>query len=333
MVKQYFSVLICCFLAAGCSEKSKTSGETPHPSGPIRIQIAVIPKGTTHQFWQTIHAGAVKASREFDVDIIWLGPENEDDRKQQIEVVQNFVARGVNAIVLAPLDEVALVRPVETAVGRNIPVVIIDSDLKSDLYSSFVATDNREGGRQGARRLGTLMGGKGNALLLRYSEGSASTFNREEGFLEEMQKSFPNVRMVSTNQFAGVTKESALKSSQNLLSKYGNDLQGIFCPNESSSFGMLRALEISGRARKIHFVGFDASEGLVDGLRSGAIEGLVAQDPFDMGYQGVRTAVQVLRGGTVPRRIPTRLVVITPDNITEPRIRELISPDLEKWLK
>jgi ribose transport system substrate-binding protein len=332
MPSRYSIILLCGILATGCGEK-KNARDASQSATASRLQIAVIPKGTTHQFWRTVHAGAAKAAKESGVEIIWLGPENEDDRKQQIEVVQNFVARGVNAIVLAPLDEVALVRPVETAVGRRIPVVIIDSDLKSGVYSSFVATDNREGGRRGAQRLGALMGGKGNALLLRYNEGSASTFNREEGFLEEMQKSFPGVRMVSTNQYAGVTKESALQASQNLLAKYGNDLQGIFCPNESSSFGMLRALEISGFAGKIHFVGFDASEGLVDGLRSGAIQGLVAQDPFDMGYQGVRTAVQVLHGETVARRVPTKLAVITPENINDPAIRELISPELEKWLQ
>jgi ribose transport system substrate-binding protein len=320
-------------LVGGCGGQG---GETASPetagSGTERTQIAVIPKGTTHDFWKSIHAGAAKAAQELDLDIIWMGAEKEDDRKQQIDVVQSFIARGVDAIVLAPLDDTALVRPVETAVGRGIPVVIIDSGLNTEQYASFVATDNREGGRLGARRLGTLMGGKGNALLLRYSEGSASTMEREEGFLEVMRAEFPDIVFVSDNQYAGATKESALQASQNLLNRFGDQIQGIFCPNESSTFGMLRALQTSGRAG-VHFVGFDTSEALVTGLREGQVHGLVSQDPFDMGYQGVKTAAAVIRGEDVPKRIPTRLELITPENVDDPDIAPLIKPDLDQWLK
>jgi len=170
------------------------------------------------------------------------------------------------------------------------------------------------------------MGGRGKALLLRYSEGSASTNNREEGFLEVMQNEFPEIELVSTNQYAGATKESAFQASQNLLNKYGDDLQGVFCPNESSTFGMLRALETAGKAGSISFVGFDTSEGLIEGLRAGHIDGLVAQDPFDMGYKGVAAAVDVLNGNTPERRIPTGLKVITRDNVDSPEVQKLLNP-------
>ena len=150
--------------------------------------IAVIPKGTTHEFWKSIHAGAVKASRDLGVEIIWKGPQREDDREMQIQVVEDFISRGVNGIVLAPLDERALVRPVREATRARIPVVIIDSGLQGDDYVSFVATDNFRGGVLGAERLAEVMGGRGRAILLRYQEGSASTNNRERGFLETVQK-------------------------------------------------------------------------------------------------------------------------------------------------
>jgi ribose transport system substrate-binding protein len=319
-------------LFLGCSKPVEVE-QAPGVAPAVKKRvIAVIPKGTTHDFWKSIHAGAVKASHEFGVKVIWMGPEKEDDRKMQIDVVQNFISRGVDAIVLAPLDDVALVRPVETAVARGIPVIVIDSGLQSDRHSSFVATDNREGGRMGARRLAEVMGGKGKALLLRYSEGSASTENREAGFLEALAAS-PEIELVSSDQYAGATKESAFKASQNLLNKYGDELQGIFCPNESSAFGMLRALQTSGRAGKIRFVGFDSSDGLLDGLRAGAIDGLVVQDPFDMGYKGVKHAVDVIEGRTVPGRVPTRLAVVTRDNIDTPEIQDQIAPDLDRWLK
>jgi ribose transport system substrate-binding protein len=296
------------------------------------LQIAVIPKGSTHSFWKTIHAGAAKAAKEFGVEIIWVAPEKEDDRKQQIDVVQNFISRGVNAIVLAPLDDVALAGPVEAAKKKGIPTVIIDSDLKSDSYISFVATDNKQGGRLGADRLGKIMGGKGTALMLRYAEGSASTRDREAGFLEEMAKKYPGVQLVSTNQYGGVTKESAFQASQNLLNKFP-DVEGVFCPNEPTAFGMLRALQTSGKAGKVKFVGFDTSDDLLSGLKKGHIQGLVAQDPFGMAYLGVKTAVDHLKGKKVKKRVATGLIMVTSANVNDPKVWQVIHPDIEKWLK
>jgi len=317
-------------LTTGCGrQEEETDAPLPVVGKEEQITVAVIPKGTAHPFWKTVHAGAAKAEKELGIKIQWIGPEQEDDRKQQIDVVQNMISKGVHAIVLAPLDEVALAAPVETAVKRNIPVVIIDSGLKSEFQSSFVATDNKQGGRLGAKRLGDVMGGKGKAIMLRYNAGSASTHNREEGFLEEMKASFPEIELVSTNQYAGVTKQSALEASLAMLNKYGDEIQGVFTPNESSAFGMLRALENSGRAGKISFVGFDASHALVDGLRAGKIQGLVAQDPFDMGYQGVKAAVNVVNHKAVEKRIATRLAVLTPENVDTPEIKALINPELE----
>ncbi len=295
-------------------------------------RIAVIPKGTTHEFWKSIHAGAAKAAKEFDVEIIWQGPQKEDDRELQIQVVQSFVSRRVDAIVLAPLDEVALVRPVREAVRRGIKVVVIDSGLKAKGFSSFVATDNYQGGRMGAKRLGEVMGGQGKALLLRYSEGSASTMKREQGFLDEMAENYPGIELVSTNRYAGATRESAFKEAQNLLTKFSS-LDGVFCPNESSAAGMLRALQTAGKAGKVKYVGFDSSETLLNGLKAGEMDGLVVQNPFLMGYLGVKTAVEVLQGKKVKRRIDTGVVLVTRENMATPEMVELLTPDLDKWLK
>lgn len=335
-------VLVCLAGLIACSGQQNqpaapAAGDAAKPGAaktidPAKIEIAVIPKGTTNPFWKTVHAGAVKAEKELGIKTIWTGAENEDDRNQQIQIVQNFISRGVTAIVLAPLDDTALVRPVEEAVSRGIPVIIIDSGLKSEKYNSFVATDNAQGGRLGAEQLGKVMNGKGKALMLRYAEGSDSTNKREEGFLEVMKAKFPGIQLVSTDQYAGVTKESAMQASQNLLNKFA-DIEGIFCPNESSAFGMMRALENSGKAGKIKFVGFDASEGLLEGLKKGEIQGLVAQDPFDMGYQGVKTAFAAIQGKPVNKRVPTRLMMVTPENMNNPEVKEVTSPDIDKWLK
>lgn len=303
-------------------------------AGSGKITIAVIPKGTTHEFWKSVHAGAVKASKELGVDIVWKGPVKEDDLKDQIDVVQSFTSQGVSGIVLAPLNDKALGGAVKAAVGAKIPVVVFDSDLQGKEHTSFVATDNVAAGRLAGVALGKLLGGKGKVVLLRYQEGSASTANREQGFLEGIKQS-PEIQIVSDNQYGGATTESAFSTSERLLGAQkaaDGGVDGIFCPNESTTFGMLLALQKAGLAGKIKLVGFDSSPKLVAGLASGQIDGLVLQDPFNIGYLAVKTMVQHLKGEKVPERIDTGARLITKENMNEPATRELLSPDLEKWL-
>lgn len=241
--------------------------------------------------------------------------------------MENFIGRQVDGIVLAPLDDHALVGPVEQAVAARIPVVIVDSDLQTTLKSSFVATDNRGGGRIAARRLGQLLGGKGQAILLRVAVGSASTEQREAGFLEVMEKEFRGIDLISTDQHAGATRDTAKTVSENLLNRFGARVTGIFAANESSSIGMLLALRDAGLARgKIKFVGFDSGDTLVAALAAGDIQGLVVQDPFKMGLVGVKTVVAVLRGEKVPALIDTGAILVTPETMNDPDKFALLHP-------
>ncbi len=295
-----------------------------------KTQIAVIPKGTTHFFWKSIHAGAEKAAQELDVEVIWQGPQKEDDRQMQIQVMQNFISRGVGAIVLAPLDDRSLVPPVKSAVNRDIPVIIIDSDLNADTYSSFISTDNFKGGQLCAERLAEVLGEKGKVIMLRYSEGSASTTNREAGFMDKI-KEYPDIELISDNQYAGATIEKGFQASQNLLNRFP-DVEGIFCPNESATTGMLRALQTAGKSGQVKFVGFDSSETLIKAMKGGELDGLAVQDPFQMGYLGVKTAVSVINGESVEKRVDTGVTMVTPDNLDAPEVDDLINPELDKWL-
>ena len=327
-------------LAAGCAvEEPGEEGPAPAKEGPLTI--AVCPKGTMHVFWKSIHAGARQAEKELNegvppggtpnVKIIWQGPVVEDDREAQVNLVETFIQKRVDGIVLAPLDLKALVGPVRRARQAGIPVVIIDSALADeDAYVSFVATDNYKGGVLGAQRLAELLGPDGGkAILLRYQVGSASTENRERGFLEEIAK-HEKVEVVSSDQYAGATVETAMNAAQALLTKYGKgQVDGVFCPNESSAYGMLRALVESGRAGKIHYVGFDASDRLVGALKNGHIKGLVVQNPFRMGHDGVATVVKHLRGQDVPKRVDTGVTLVTSENLDEPEIQKLVHPPLE----
>ena len=317
--------IACALLATACGGAKSTPG---------RLTVEVIPKGTTHVFWQSIRAGAEQAGKELDVDIIWRGPLREDDRDAQVSEVENAVSRGVSGICIAPLDEAALVRPIHEAQQRKIPVVIFDSGLNGNEYVSFVATDNLKGGRMGGEQLARSLGGKGKVILLRYAEGHDSTGKREQGFLDALKAS-PGIEVVSANQYGGADVEGAYKKAESLLSTYKKPdgslgIDGIFTPNESVSFAMLRVLQDNGWASKVKFVGFDASPNLVKGLRDGAIDGLVVQDPVHMGYLAVKTMVAHLKGEQVEKWIDTGVHVATHDNMDTPEMKALLEPDLKK---
>jgi ribose transport system substrate-binding protein len=301
-----------------------------------KLTIAVIPKGTTHKFWQSIHAGAEKAAQELNVNVIWRGPLREDDRASQITEVEGFITRGVSGIALAPLDEAALALPVADAQRQNIPVVIFDSGLKGSDYVSFVATDNRKGGRMAAEHVASRLNGKGRVILLRYAEGHDSTTQREQGFLEGLA-AHKGIEILSSNQYAGADVEGAYKRSESLLSNYRKqdgslDVDAIFCVNESTTFAMMRVLQDHGWAGKTRFVGFDASDNLVKGLADGHIDALVIQDPVRMGYLAVKTLVSHIKGEQVEKRIDTGVHLATRENMNEPEMKELLTPDLAQWL-
>jgi len=294
-------------------------------------QIAIIPKGTTHEFWKSVHAGAVKASRELNIEIVWKGPLKEDDRKAQIDVVQSFISQGVAGIVLAPLDDKALLAPVKQAVDAKIPVVIFDSDLQGESHSSFVATDNFEAGKLAGESMAKLLGDKGKVAVLRYQVGSASTQKREDGFLEAI-KAHAGIEVVSDKEYAGATTESASEKSEALLNGPAANVDGIFCPNESTTFGMLLALEKAKLAGKVKFFGFDSSEKLVGGLNDDKIHGLILQNPFNMGYLATKTMQSVLKSEKVEKRIDTGAQLITKANMNEPDKKAILSPNLKEWL-
>ena len=332
-MRKFIFLLVLLSLVAAC-----TNSNGPAPNTKKKLTIAVIPKGTTHEFWRSIHAGSIKAANELtaqgtEVEVIWKGPLREDDREQQIQVVEGFAAQGVSGIVLAPLDNRALVRPVSDAGRAGVPTVIIDSGLESEDFVSFVATDNRKGGTLAADRMGQLLNGKGKVLVLRYAEGSASTTEREEGFLSQIKQKFPEIELVSTNQYAGATRDTAKRASENLLNQFGDQIQGIFTPNESSTAGMLLALQDIGKAGKVSFVGFDSSQAFIDALNANQLHGIVVQNPFNMGYLGVRTMVESLQGKPISKKIDTGVMLVTKDNMETPEVNALLHPPLDQYLK
>ena len=315
-------------------------GATPAASsggGGQTLQIALIPKGTSHEYWKAIHAGALKAQQELaakgtNINVIWKGTESEGDRNGQVSIVENFVTQHVNGIVLAPLDRAALQTPVHEAATAKIPVVIIDSSLDGTDWTSFCATDNEKGGEIAGAQLAKLLGGKGHVLVLPYMQGSASTEAREKGFAEALAK-FPGITILSSNQYGGPTSDSAYKTSQNLLTRYGAQTDGVFASNESNTRGMMGALKDAKLLGKVKFVGFDASKDLIDALKANQIQGIVAQNPFRMGYIGIETMVSAVQGKPVQKTIDTGVALITPDNVNDKDLQDYLNPPIDQYLK
>lgn len=291
------------------------------------LRLAVIPMGTTHEFWKAIHAGAKTAAEELGVEIIWKGPLKEDDRNDQIQIVETMINAGVDAIILTPLDDRALMPPVAEAKALGIPTVIFNTALGGDDYVAYVSTDNWKGGVLAAERIGALSNGTGKLILIRIIEGIEGNRQREEGFLETIRSKFPEMTILSDNQYAGITTETAYQTTENLLARFP-DVDAIFTPNESTTFGCLRALQDHDLAGKVIHVGFDSSKKLIEALEKRELMGLVLQDPVRMGYDSVKTAVACLRGEPYQTAIDTGVYLATPENMNEPEVRRLFAPDL-----
>jgi ribose transport system substrate-binding protein len=310
-------------VAVGCSGGGGTSGG----DGPKKLRIAVIPKGTSHDFWKSVHYGAEKAAKELGgVEIIWQGTADETDKEGQIKIVDAFVGQKVDGIVLAPIDRDGLMAPIRRATGRKIPVVIFDSGLRDHAgLVSYVATDNARGGRMAGEHMAKLLGGEGGVVLLQYQAGSESTEQRETAFLEAIA-GHRGITVIDKSQRVNSDANEALKISTNLLRTHKGKVDGVFTVCEPNNKGMLQALENERLAGDVTFVAFDPDPRMVQGLQDGTVDGVILQDPVNMGYLAVKAMVSHLKGEAVESRIDTGVHLATKENMNEPRMRELLGP-------
>ena len=290
--------------------------------------IAVIPKGSSHLFWQSVHAGAVKAAREKRVDLLWNGPAGETDTAEQIRITDAMINRRVDAIALAPIDRTAMISVVDRAARSNVPLIIFDSGVDTGNYVAKIATDNYGAGRMAAERMGRILNGKGKVFIVAVQPGAASTEAREKGFADALRQSFPGIEIVD-QRFGMAQVAQSLTVSENMLTAHP-DADGIFASNESSTIGAAQALR--GRGGKIKLVGFDWSPTLLDDLKSGLLDSLVVQDPFKMGYESVIAAVKRLDGQPVPKTIDLAPRLIEKSNLEDPDVQAQVHPDLKRYL-
>ncbi len=317
-MRAWFALFLLCtlFLSSSCQRDQK------------RV-VGVVPKGASHIFWQTVRAGALKAAEEYGFEVEWNAPTLEVDASRQIEIVESMVNRRLAGIVLAPVDRKALVGVVERAARAGIPVSIFDSDIDTKERVSYVATNNEEGGRMAARKLGELIGGKGKVAIIGFMPGSASTMEREHGFQDEIRAKFPQIDVVGL-QLGMADRAKARAVTENILTAHP-DLAGLFADNESSSAGAVQALK-SRNARNVKLVAFDASDQLVADMKAGWIQAIVVQNPFRMGYEATKAIGMKLNGETPPATLDSGATLVTTADLEKAEIKELLFPDLSRYL-
>jgi ribose transport system substrate-binding protein len=316
-------------LGAGCGQNSTDSVPAGNitPANPAQPSvgnghvIAVIPKLTNTVYWQSVLAGAKEAAKDYGYEIIWNGPDRETNSAGQIEIVSNAIASQVAGVVMAPVDRTALVPSVDQLATLGIPCVIIDSGLDDVNFLSIASTDNYQGGVLAAEQLGQALGGKGNVLVVRHIAGSHATIKRLNGFSDTLAKEFPDIKIVDSESGQD-TAEIAKGVTTQMLANHP-DVQGLFACNVDVSVGALEALQAANRT-DVKMVAFDPAKSLIDALKTGEVVAIVVQDPYNMGYQGVKVLALHSKGQTSPRVIDTGVEVVTAANITDPKIMRLL---------
>lgn len=288
------------------------------------LDIVFIPKSSDQVFWDFMRRGVDRAiAEEGNISLIWRGPSYNDDHESQIRILQTYIKPGIDAIIIAPTDQQRLAEPVAEAARLGIPVIVVDSALAGDSHRHFISTDNRTAGWLAAEHLVGLLGGQGRVVVFRIVKGSASTENRAMGFLQYIEEQAPGIQIIS-DSYGGGSRGKAMHSARALLPTL-EDIDGIFAVNESSADGMLRALRQVGLDQKPRFVGFDATDFLLEGLESGDLDGLMVQDPDQMGYLAIKAAVAAIAGRqTYDKIIFTDAVMVTRENLTDPDIEKLL---------
>jgi len=310
---------------AGCGgEKSPTPArQEAAPKKKDRLEIAVIPKAISHQFWVTVHAGAEAAGKDLGVDILWQGPARETEIDKQISIMQDMIVRGVDGIVMAACDENALVNVVDQADKKGIPVVTFDSGLNSDIPKSLVASDNVAAAKEGARVLAELIGGAGEVGCIPNVPGAASSEMRERGFKEGIA-AYPNIKLVATN-YSHSDVSMGMNVATDMITAFPN-IKGFFTASEPAALGAAQAMRTANKAGEVKIVAFDASGEQLNALKEGAMHALIVQNPFKIGYDAVKTAVAVLKGQPVEKRIDTGVTVVTKENMNTPEVQKLLNP-------
>jgi len=304
-------ILLLLTIVAGCGRSKKRT-------------IAMIPKGTAHLFYVTVHAGAAAAAKQYGIELEWNGPAAETDYSRQIQILDSYIARQVDGIAIAATEKTALNASLERAKAAKIPVTVFDSGVDSDNYMTFIATNKFEARQMGARKLAKLIGSKGKVAVLLHAPGSVSTMDRERGFQAVIDKEFPAIKIVAS-QYGMTDSAKSMAAAENMLTAHP-DLDGLFASAEPGSVGAVQAIKARKLTGKLKFVSFDSSDGLIEALKEDVIQAMVVQDPYKMGHDAVVALADKLNGKAPPKRMDLSARVVTKADLEKPETQHLLNP-------
>jgi len=297
------------------------------------ISITLIPGLTTDAFYITMREGAQRAADALGIDFSWQGAE-EFEPVMQTPVLDAVIARGPDAILIAPTDSNQLIGPLQRANDAGIPVVTVDTFIDDGQYQdgqgpgdfpiSYVASDNIEGGRIAARAMAEAIGEEGAVYVSNVRPGISTTDQREEGFKAEMEN-YPDITVMDT-QYNENDASMAASQFQAVLAREP-DLAGVFGANLFSALGAANGVQNAGMGDDITVIAFDAPESIVGEIDTGVVDMAIAQHPAEIGYFGVMVAYAHLTGQSVPRLIGTGFTVIDESNVDDPEIQKFIYSD------
>ncbi len=301
------------------------------PSFAQDVTIPIIVKDTTSFYWQIVLAGARAAGQELGVNVPELGAQAETDINGQISILENAVAGSPAAIVIAPTERSALGAPI-TEAAQSVPIIGIDSSAESDAFSSFLTTDNVQGGRIAADGLAAAIEAatgkiEGEVALITNTPNAGSLEERRQGFMQQLAEKYPGLTLVA-DRYADGQAATGLNITTDLLTAHPN-LVGIFASNLIQAQGAGQAIAENNAKDRVSLVGFDSDDKLVGFLRDGTIDALVVQDPYRMGYDGIKTALAVSRGETVEEFVDTGANLITSANMDDERSQALLNPAID----
>lgn len=310
-------ILSALLASLGCGSGDRLSTQEEKPV------IKVIVKKVNYDFWEVVKMGTEAAGKEFGVTVDYEGPTDENDIDGQISMVDAAIREKVDALVLAAGDYVRLVDVTEKAVSEGIPVIIIDSGLNSDRISGFVGTDNVEAGKKLGETLIGKVGDNCDIAVMSFVKGTATSVQREEGLAEAI-KAKPGIKLLST-EYCNSDENTAQELTEELVRKYPG-LDVIVCLNAYGTTGTARAINKLNLAGKVKVIGFDSTPEEISLMEKDVIQSLVIQNPFSMGYQGVKYALDAIRGQIIPRVVNTDSTVIDKENMYLPENQKLVFP-------
>jgi ribose transport system substrate-binding protein len=298
------------------------SGDGGGSAGGEAKKVTLVQGIANEPFYISMECGARDEAKKTGVQLEVTAPQ-QWDVAQQTSVVNSVAAKRPNAVMIAPVHEESMAAPIKQMANNGSKIILVDTTLKDTaIGESRIASDNKAGGVEAAKTLAQLVGDKGKVAALSVPPGTPTTDARITGFQEEL-KNHPNIQLVKVEYIDGSDAGKATSAVNAILAAHP-DLAGIFAANLTTGQGSATALKTAGKTGQTKLVGFDASPKQVEDLKAGTVQALIAQQPLEIGAEGVRQAVAAIDGKEVKKEIQTKMVSVTKDNMSDPEISKYL---------